>query len=133
MVLLSLAERGFKYVTDWANDDMPYMVTTPSGRLCAMPLTYEWSDRHLLVQHSLTVDDYVEQVLQAFARLSAEAGQYRSGRILSLSITPWILGYPHRIAALERLLGRILAGGSVWHANGMEIVDAFNNRSASAT
>ena len=26
-----LAERGFKYVTDWANDDMPYMMTTAAG------------------------------------------------------------------------------------------------------
>ena len=122
----------FEYVTDWANDDMPYMVATKAGPLCAMPLTYEWSDRLLLVQHNLTVDDYVDQVLQAFARLTAEAGQYRSGRILSLSVTPWILGYPHRIAALERLLGRILESNSVWHANGMEIVDAFKRQSLGA-
>jgi allantoinase len=124
-----LAELGFWYVTDWANDDMPYMVTTASGQLCAMPLTYEWSDRRLLVQLNLTVEDYVNQVLQAFCRLSAEAQQNRGGRILSLSITPWILGYPHRIAALERLLGRILDTGSVWHGNGIEIVSAFKNQS----
>ena len=59
--LILLAEQGFDYVTDWANDDMPYMVTTPSGSLCAMPLTYERSDRHLLVHHNLTVDAYAEQ------------------------------------------------------------------------
>jgi peptidoglycan/xylan/chitin deacetylase (PgdA/CDA1 family) len=130
--LTLLAERGFEYVTDWANDDMPYTMTTKAGPLCAMPLTYEWSDRLLLVQHNLTVEDYVDQVLQAFARLTAESGQQRSGRILSLSVTPWILGYPHRIAALKRLLGRILDSGSVWHANGMEIVDAFRKQSLGA-
>jgi peptidoglycan/xylan/chitin deacetylase (PgdA/CDA1 family) len=121
--LTLLAEQRFVYTTDWANDDMPYMVTTPAGQLCAMPLTYEWSDRNLLVQHNLTVDEYTEQVWQAFVRLSAEAEQYRSGRILSLSITPWILGYPHRISALERLLGRIQDSNRTWHANGMEIVE----------
>jgi peptidoglycan/xylan/chitin deacetylase (PgdA/CDA1 family) len=126
--LALLAQNGFEYVTDWANDDMPYTVTTNEGPLCAMPLTYEWSDRLLLAQHNLTVEDYADQVLQAFARLVAEAGQYRSGRILSLSVTPWILGYPHRIAVLKRLLGRILESGSVWHANGMEIVDAFRKQ-----
>jgi peptidoglycan/xylan/chitin deacetylase (PgdA/CDA1 family) len=130
--LTLLAEQGFQYVTDWANDDMPYTVATEAGPLCAMPLTYEWSDRLLLVQHSLTVEEYVDQVLQAFARLSAEADEHRSGRILSLSITPWILGYPHRIAALERLLGRVLDSGSVWHANGMEIVDIFRKQSRGA-
>ena len=61
-----LAESGFSYVTDWANDDMPYMVRTNGGPLCAMPLTYELSDRVLLVQHSLTIEDYEAQVWQAF-------------------------------------------------------------------
>lgn len=127
-----LAERGFRYVTDWANDDMPYAVTTAAGELCAMPLTYEWSDRYLLVQHSLTVEDYVEQVSQAFSRLNSEATQYRGGRILSLSITPWILGYPHRVAALDRLLRRILDSGDVWPASALEIVDTVQQRSLAA-
>ena len=123
--LTLLAEQGFTYVTDWANDDMPYGVTTPAGRLCAMPLAYELSDRHLLVQHNLTVDDYVEQNLRAFDRLTLEADHYDSGRVLSLSVTPWILGYPHRIAALRRLLGHVLEGASVWCATGIEIAAAF--------
>ena len=123
-----LAESGFEYVTDWANDDMPYMMKTTAGPLCAMPLTYEWSDRVLLVQHNLTVEDYEAQVWQAFQRLHAEAGQHGGGRILSLSVSPWILGYPHRIRALERILGKILDTGSVWHATGMEIVGAFKKQ-----
>lgn len=128
--LTLLAEHGFDYVTDWANDDMPYMVTTPAGRLCAMPLTYEWADRNLLVQHNLTVEEYESQVLQAHQQLLSEAEQHGSGRILSLSVSPWILGYPHRINALERVLARILEAGSVWHATGMEIVAAFKSQNA---
>jgi peptidoglycan/xylan/chitin deacetylase (PgdA/CDA1 family) len=123
-----LAKAGIDYVMDWANDDMPFAMRTPAGPLCAMPLTYEWSDRFLLVHHNLTVEDYEAQVLRAFRRLEAEARQSKSGRILSLSITPWILGYPHRIAALERMLGTILATDAVWPANGAEIVDQFNQK-----
>jgi peptidoglycan/xylan/chitin deacetylase (PgdA/CDA1 family) len=126
--LALLAEQGFTYVTDWANDDMPYWVTTPCGQLCAMPLTYEWSDRHLLVQHNLTVEDYIEQTLRALDRLIVEAEQYGSGRVLSLSITPWILGYPHRIAALQRLLHEVLNKRSVWPATGAEIVGVFTEQ-----
>ena len=126
--LMLLAENGFEYVTDWANDDVPYMMKTAAGPLCAMPLTYEWSDRVLLVHHNLTVEDYEAQVLQAFERLHGEAGRLGSGRILSLSISPWVLGYPHRIGMLERLLRKILATGSVWHATGMEIADAFKRQ-----
>src|SRR4051812_47444820 len=29
--LTLLAEQSFAYITDWANDDMPYTVTTPAG------------------------------------------------------------------------------------------------------
>ena len=130
--LLLLAENGFEYVADWANDDLPYTIKTGAGPLCAMPLTYEWSDRVLLVQHTQTVEDYEAQVLQAFLRLHAEA-QHRSGRILSLSISPWIIGYPHRIGALERLLNQIADTGSVWHATGSEIARAFKNTNAHAT
>jgi allantoinase len=123
--LTLLAEQSFAYITDWANDDMPYTVTTPAGPLCAMPLTYELSDRNLLVQHNLTVEEYEAQIMQAFRCLHDEALQHDSGRILSLSVSPWILGYPHRIKALERVLGRILEADSVWHATGMEILEAF--------
>src|SRR4029077_12908491 len=90
-----------------------------------MPLTYEWSDRVLLVQHNLTADEYHHQVMHAFQRLLSEAKKQRGGRILSLSISPWILGYPHRIAVLERMLKKILDGGSVWNATGKEIVSVL--------
>jgi peptidoglycan/xylan/chitin deacetylase (PgdA/CDA1 family) len=125
--LALLAGHGFSYVTDWANDDMPYEVTTTEGKLCAMPLTYECSDRQMLVQHTFTVDEYAEQVWQAYLCLAEEAERYGSGRILSLSATPWILGYPHRIAAFERLLGRIVASGAVWNATGAEIAQVFTS------
>jgi allantoinase len=118
-------ECGFDYVADWANDDLPYLQQTSAGRLCALPLTYEWSDRVLLVQHNLMVEDYEAQVVRAFERLAAEARSSGSGRVLSLSVSPWIMGYPHRIAMLQRLLGRILETGSVWHANGIELANTF--------
>jgi peptidoglycan/xylan/chitin deacetylase (PgdA/CDA1 family) len=125
-----LAESGFSYVTDWANDDMPYSVATSSGSLCAMPLTYEWSDRVLLVQHNLTIEDYEAQVWKAFLRLRSEAERLNSGRILSLSLSPWVLGYPHRIGGLERVLSKILESAAVWPATGVEIVRAFKSQSS---
>lgn len=124
-----LAASGFSYVTDWANDDMPYMVTTDGGPLCAMPLTYEWSDRVLLVQHPLTIEDFEAQVWDAFCRLRSEAERFDSGRILSLSVSPWIIGYPHRIAGLTRTLGKITESGATWHATGLEIARAFKSQS----
>jgi hypothetical protein len=119
-----LAAQGLSYVADWINDDLPYALRTPSGALHALPLNFELSDRKILVQHDRTVEDYEAQVLAAFRHLVAESDRY-GGRLLSLSVTPWITGYPHRIRTLERVLDTILQEGSVWPATGSQIVEAF--------
>jgi allantoinase len=36
-----IAEAGLDYVADWANDDMPYAVTTSVGPLTAIPLAFD--------------------------------------------------------------------------------------------
>jgi peptidoglycan/xylan/chitin deacetylase (PgdA/CDA1 family) len=122
--LALLAAQGLSYVADWVNDDLPYGVQTSAGALHALPLSFDLSDRKILVQHDGTVDEYEAQVLAAFRHLVAESDRY-GGRLLALSITPWIIGYPHRIRTLERLLDTILKAGSVWAATGSQIVEAF--------
>jgi allantoinase len=125
-----LAQENFQYVTDWANDDLPYKIRTAAGELWAMPYTYECSDRLLLVQYNRTVEGYEAQILRAFHRLQAEAETHQSGRLLSLSISPWILGYPHRIGAMEQILGRITETGAIWAATGTEIVQVVASQTA---
>jgi peptidoglycan/xylan/chitin deacetylase (PgdA/CDA1 family) len=122
-----VAEHGFEYVMDWANDDLPYALNTAAGQLWALPLTYEWSDRLMLVQHTQVIEEYETQVLAAFRQLRAEAEKQRSGRILSLSISPWVIGYPHRIAALERMLREMIDDGSVWSATGTDILGVLKS------
>jgi allantoinase len=129
--LALLAAQGLSYVVDWVNDDLPYAVRTAAGALHALPLTYELSDRKILVQHDRTVEDYEAQVLAAFGHLLAESERY-GGRLLSLSVTPWIVGYPHRIRAFERILDAILDTGSVWPATGAQIVEAFKAQTSAA-
>jgi peptidoglycan/xylan/chitin deacetylase (PgdA/CDA1 family) len=122
--LALLAEQKLAYVADWINDDLPYEVRTSAGALHALPLTFELSDRKILVQHDGTVEEYEAQVLAAFRHLLAESERH-GGRLLSLSVTPWITGYPHRIGALRRILDAILQAGSVWPATGSEVLRAF--------
>ena len=122
--LALLPALGISYVADWINDDLPYAIRTPTGTLHALPLTHELSDRKILVQHDRTVEDYEAQVLAAFHHLVAESGRH-GGRLLSLSVSPWIIGYPHRIRAFERILDAILKMASVWPATGVQIVEAF--------
>jgi allantoinase len=47
------------------------------------------------------------------------------GRIVALSLRPWISGVPHRIAAIEQALDRIQCHGGVWSATGTDILAAW--------
>lgn len=116
-----LAASGVRYMCDWINDDMPYAFRTASGPLTAMPHTMELDDQTIIFSYKHSEDDFVEQIVDAFETLHEEAAT-QGGRILCLSIHPWVSGQPHRIAALEAALGHIARRGGVWSATGAEIL-----------
>jgi allantoinase len=119
-----LATAGLRYVADWVNDELPYVVSTVAGNLVAIPTSFELSDRNILVHHDFTVDDYVKQVLAAAARLDEEAST-SSPRVLPLTITPWVSGYPHRVRALTEMLVELLENEAIWPATCAELLAAF--------
>ncbi|RFB05113.1 polysaccharide deacetylase family protein [Parvularcula marina] len=121
-----LAQSGLEYVCDWGNDDMPYLMTTEGGPIHAMPYTHELEDRHVLQNLGQREEVYIEQIIAAFDRLSAEAKDH-GGRVLHLALTPYIIGQPFRIWALKEVLNRILEKGAVWNATGEEILSAWQN------
>ncbi|MCB1387600.1 MAG: polysaccharide deacetylase family protein [Rhodobacteraceae bacterium] len=115
-----VAEAGGKYICDWINDDLPYAFHTRAGDLTQMPLSYDLSDHKILGLQNMPIGDYEYQLDAAFDVLLAESRE-RGGRILSLSLSPWIVAQPGRIDALDRLLGRFLAAEGVVSATGEEI------------
>jgi hypothetical protein len=56
---------------------------------------------------------------------AALEGPAEGGRVLPLPLHPWVIGQPHRIRGLERVLGTILSSPAVWPATGSEILDAY--------
>jgi hypothetical protein len=66
---------------------------------------------------------FIEQVMDHFDLLYREAAG-SGGRIMALSLRPWISGVPHRIAAVEEVLDRMVRRG-VWSATGAEILAAW--------
>jgi allantoinase len=119
-----VAAQGFDYIADWINDDVPYAMTTKAGPLHSLPSGFEWSDAKILMQNDRAVEDYEAQVTSAFELLEDEATK-EGGRVLPLPLHPWVIGQPHRIRALERVLDTILSSPTVWAASGSEIVDAY--------
>lgn len=119
-----LVESGVDYMCDWINDDLPFAFRTPAGEITAMPLSTELEDRFVILNNGHSEQDYAEQVIDAFDYLLKES-RLQGGRMLALNIHPWLLGQPHRIASLERVLGHIMAHDEVWSASPSQIRTAW--------
>jgi peptidoglycan/xylan/chitin deacetylase (PgdA/CDA1 family) len=119
-----VAAEGCDYVCDWVNDDMPYRVETKAGSIHTMPHAYEISDLQILHFYKYKPAQFVEQIMDHFDLLYREAAT-SGGRIVALSLRPWISGVPHRIAAIEKMLDLMLRYGGVWSATGSEILDCW--------
>lgn len=122
-----LVKHGIRYQCDWGNDELPYRMRTASGELFALPTALEIADLRLLHTYKHRTDEYTEELLDHFKLLYREAGKH-GGRIMSITLTPWWIGQPHRIGALEAVLDRILDHAGVWSATGAEIVQAWKDQ-----
>jgi peptidoglycan/xylan/chitin deacetylase (PgdA/CDA1 family) len=121
-----LAERGVTYVLDWVNDELPYPLRTAAGLLHAMPYAHDLNDATLIWQRHHTVEEFGEAVTDAFECLDREAAG-QGGRILPMAGHPWIIGQPHRIRALERLLTDLAHRPGVWPATASDVLRAFTS------
>jgi peptidoglycan/xylan/chitin deacetylase (PgdA/CDA1 family) len=119
-----LAQSGLDYVCDWVNDDMPYAMRTTGGPLVAMPHPVDIDDYTILVNNHHTEDDFRDQVIDHFDVLYREASA-DNGRVMAISLHPWVIGQPYRIRALEEALAHIMRHRGVWAATGSQILEAW--------
>jgi hypothetical protein len=123
-----LAEEGVEYVCDWPNDEQPYRMEVPHGRMVALPMTM---DSDAVISHrmrGLRVGEWQRIVTESFDRLHRDGEQ--SGRLLVLHIAPYLLGQPFRIKYLDAVLAHVLAADGVWQATAGEIVDWYTEQTA---
>jgi peptidoglycan/xylan/chitin deacetylase (PgdA/CDA1 family) len=113
-----LDEAGVRYCCDWVNDELPYRF---NNGLINLPLNHELSDRQIITVQQQSADSYAQSMRDAFDWLAGEG----AGRVLPLHLTPYIMGLPYRISALEDLLCDLSARPQAWTATGSEIVDAW--------
>lgn len=125
-----LVEAGFDYMCDWVNDDLPYLASTPAGAIVSLPFNHELSDRQMIAVQQHSIDSLAEQVGDALDWLKAEAGRYGAGRVLPLTLTPYISGLPFRIGAVEALLRRLAGDEACWFATAGELVDCWRAQTA---
>lgn len=123
-----LAEAGIRYMGDWINDDMLYPFATRHGELIALPLSLELDDQFIIQNNLHSEWEYADQVKDACDYLLAEAERTGHGRLLALSVHPWLMGQPHRIGAFESALKHISEQTGIWSAPASDIVTAWSGQ-----
>jgi peptidoglycan/xylan/chitin deacetylase (PgdA/CDA1 family) len=104
-----LAQAGYQYLSDWPNDDQPYLVTT-TPPILSIPVQAELDDVQLLWHRRVATQRYPDLVCEAADVLRAEGS-----RSLVLGLHPWLFGMPHRIRYLDAALARLAGTIGIWH------------------
>lgn len=115
-----LAEEGILYTLDLLHDDQPTPLRTRSGkRLVSIPYSLEVNDVPLLVMRNTPPERYADICKAQFDTLYEEGAE--SGTVMCMPLHPFLIGQPHRIAALEEVLRHVTSHDKVWLATGREI------------
>ena len=114
---LVLAEAGFTYTTDWANDDRPFLLGPYDGRhVLALPPQPEWNDLECMWLRGVSPEIWADGIGDAFEVLHQEGGG-----VFNLTLHPSIAGQAHRIRWLRLALGRVLGKPSIWRTTTDEL------------
>lgn len=115
-----LAEAGFTYTTDWANDDRPYLLGPYNGRtLVALPPQPEWNDLECMALRRVAAPIWSEGIVEGFRFLHDEGGA-----VFNLTLHPFVAGQAHRIRYLREALAHVLGRRGVWAATTDEVAEA---------
>lgn len=114
-----LAELGVDYLLDWCNDDQPYPMNPRSGRLISVPYAVEINDIIQFLARGVTPADFASMMIDQFETLYEEGAE--NGRIMAVSLHPFLINQPHRHRHLARALEHITRRDDVWLPTADEI------------
>ena len=124
-----LAEAGIDTVLDWPNDEQPVVMTTDgvlagvhrsegTAPMVSLPLFLEADDEFALWHRRVSLDGWGEIITGAAARMHRDGPEHPAGgRLLMLTLRPWLAGQPFRAQALDSALGKVTALGSLHTAS----------------
>lgn len=119
-----LTEAGFTAVLDWETDQVPVFMRTKHGALAAPPVFNELDDYKLLIERKQSEELWARQVLESIELLKGEHGA-RGAQALGFTLTPFVIGQPFRIGALERVCETLTGDPTVWCAGANAVSSAF--------
>jgi allantoinase len=121
--LETIAAEGCLYTFDWDNDDQPVPMSVGKRTVVSMPYGAGVSDLQSFNRDKASAAEFEAVIRDAFDVIYREAVESGSGRVVGISLHPYIVGLPHRIGALDRGLDYICGHEGVWRATGLEIAE----------
>ena len=121
-----LAENGIEYVGNWVNDDQPYPMRVKKGSMIAMPYSVEINDIPALLDLHQSPETFGQMICDQFDVLYEDGAT--TGRVMSICLHPFLVGYPHRSKYFAKALAHITSRSEVWLTTGSEIVDWYKTR-----
>jgi len=121
-----LAEAGFEYVSDWVLDDQPVDLRTRHGTLVSLPYTQELNDLSMLLIQGHRATEYADRAIDQFDQLIEDAAD-GSSRVMCFTMHPYIMGVPHRVKHLRRILEHVCRRPDAVVWTGEQILDWYKS------
>ncbi len=118
-----LKQLGIDYVCDWVVDDLPTWMTTRHGPLMAMPYNLEVNDSIIYAIEKHSSPEMYRRMTDTVAAFEQEVDG--GSRVIPIGLHPHLMGVPHRIGYLERMLDELMARDDTIFMAGGEIADWF--------
>jgi allantoinase len=118
-----LAECGIEYVCNWVNDEQPYPMRVKTGSMISIPYSIEINDIPAFLDLKQSPETFGRMICDQFDGLYEDGA--KSGRVMAISLHPFLIGHPHRSKYLAKALAHITSRQEVWLATGGEIVDWY--------
>ncbi len=116
---------GVDYVCDWVIDDLPDWMTTNAGPLIAMPYNLEINDSIIYAVEKHASPEMYRRVVDTVAAFEPEL--QTQPRVLALGLHPHLIGVPHRIGYLEKIIDLLASRDDVVFMQGAQIADWFKS------
>ncbi|MCP4327976.1 MAG: polysaccharide deacetylase family protein [Alphaproteobacteria bacterium] len=119
-----LKAAGIDYVCDWVLDDLPTWMDTKHGRMIAMPYNVEVNDSIIFAVEKHGSREMFTRLRDTIACFEEEMGE-GAPRVLALGLHPHLIGVPHRIGYLKKMLDLLVDRGDTVFMTGSQIADWF--------
>ena len=93
---------GYRFVLDWAHDDQPTRLATRTGSLLSVPYSQEINDIPAVIARKQEAHGFATMLQDAVTQLLSECD--RRPVVLGVALHPYIMGQPHRVPALAKVL-----------------------------